>query len=225
MSSLFINTFIYFNPYNLVGIFQENRYLTDLRTGAAGAVSVKYFCHPKKHLNVAFIGAGMIAKAMADSTHVIHRFKQGYAYGLDDKITNQFCKDIEHDLGYPVKNCATAEEAIRNADVIFTQTPAAKTVLELGWLRPHATIIASGSDQPTKNEIPSDVMKKSKFVADLVRQCSRVGELRTAIKEGVMKEEDVYCEIGDVVNGSKPGRVGDELILGELCELTTFVIV
>ena len=42
-----------------LGIFQENRYLTDLRTGAAGAVSVKYFCNPKKHLNVAFIGAGL----------------------------------------------------------------------------------------------------------------------------------------------------------------------
>ena len=157
----------------------------------------------------------MIAKAMADSTHVIHKFKQGFAYGLDTKTTDKFCQDIERDLGYPVKTCLTAEEAVRNADVIFTQTPAAKTVLELEWLRPHATIIASGSDQPTKNEIPSNVMKKSKFVADLVRQCSKVGELRTALKEGVMKEEDVYCEIGDVVNGTKPGRVGNELILGK----------
>ncbi len=30
-------------------------------------------------------------------------------------------------------------------------------VVELDWLRPHATIIASGSDQPTKNEIPAEV--------------------------------------------------------------------
>lgn len=36
----------------------------------------------------------------------------------------------------------------------------------------------------TQNELPSEVMKKSKFVVDLIRQCSRVGELRTAIKEG-----------------------------------------
>jgi len=82
-------------------------------------------------------------------------------------------------------------------------------------------------------------MKKSKFVADLIRQCSRVGndtsllyhaclvlffigrlflvgELRTAIEAGVMSESDVYAEIGDVVNGTKPGRTGDELIVVDL---------
>ena len=198
-----------------LGIFQENRYLTDLRTGAAGAVSVKYFASPK-HTSVSFIGAGVIATAMAKSTHVIHKFTQGYAYGLDLPTTQKFADDLTKQLGYPIKVCATAEEAVRGGDVIFTQTPAAKTVLELSWLKPHATIIASGSDQPTKNEIPSDVMAKSKFVADLVRQCSRVGELRTALLEKKMTEADVYAEIGDVVNGTKPGRVGDELILVDL---------
>jgi ornithine cyclodeaminase/alanine dehydrogenase-like protein (mu-crystallin family) len=198
-----------------LGIFQENRYMTDLRTGAAGAISVKH-CVAKHHTNVSFIGTGVIATAMAVSTNVVHKFKQGYAYGLDTKQTEQFAKEIEKLCGYPVKVCITAEEAVRSSDVIFTQTPASKQVLELGWLRPHATIIASGSDQPTKNEIPSDVMKKSKFIADLVRQCSRVGELRTAIKEGFMKESDVYAELGEIVNGTKKGRVGDELILVDL---------
>ncbi len=86
--------------------------------------------------------------------------------------------------------------------------------MELEWLKPHATIIASGSDQPTKNEIPSNVLAKSKY--DLTRQCSRVGELRTAILEGAMTEADVYAEIGELVNGDKPGRVGDELIVVDL---------
>ena len=40
-------------------------------------------------------------------------------------------------------------------------------------------------------------------VCDLVRQCSRVGELRSALESGAMKEEDVYAELGDVVNGDK----------------------
>jgi hypothetical protein len=198
-----------------LGIFQENRYLTDLRTGAAGAVSVKHFAS-KKHTKVAFIGTGVIATAMARGTAPIHQFTEGFAFGLDTKQTQAFCDEIKRDCGYSVKVCATAEEAVRNADVIFTQTPANKTVLELGWLKPHATIIASGSDQPTKNELPSDVMKKSKFVVDLVRQCSRVGELRTAIKEGLMTEKDVYAEIGEVVNGTKKGREGDELIVVDL---------
>jgi len=60
-------------------------------------------------------------------------------------------------------------------------------------------------------------MAKSKFIADLVRQCARVGELRTAVLEGAMKESDVYAELGDVVNGTKQGRVaGDGLIVVDL---------
>eukprot|EP00965_Chrysotila_dentata_P234576 6200258-Pleurochrysis_carterae.AAC.1 len=49
---------------------QENRYLTDLRTGAAGAVSVKYLTKPE-HENVGFIGCGAIAKVMARGTAAV----------------------------------------------------------------------------------------------------------------------------------------------------------
>ena len=59
-------------------------------------------------------------------------------------------------------------------------------------------------------------MAKSKFICDLVRQCSRVGELRTALEGAVMTEKDVYAEIGEVVNGTKKGREGDELIVVDL---------
>jgi len=198
-----------------LAVLQENRYLTDLRTGAAGAISVKHFGSPK-HKKVAYIGAGVIATAMAKSTHIIHQFDEGYAYGLDEKTTTQFANNIYKDLGYKVNVCKTAEEALRAADVIFTQTPASSQVLKLEWLKPHATIIASGSDQPTKNELPSDVMAKSKFITDLTKQCAKFGELRTALAEGAMKESDVYAQIGDVVNGVKKGRVGDELIVVDL---------
>jgi ornithine cyclodeaminase/alanine dehydrogenase-like protein (mu-crystallin family) len=199
-----------------LGIFQENRYLTDLRTGAAGALSVKHFGSSPKHNKVAFIGTGVIAMAMAEASNHVHKFSGGLAYGLDPKMSQAFCDQMSSKLGYPFEVCATAEEAVRKADVIFTQTTGAGHVLQLDWLKPHATIIASGSDQPTKNELPSEVMKKSKFVADLIRQCSRVGELRTAIKEGVMQESDVHAELGEVVNGTKTGREGDELIVVDL---------
>ena len=97
-----------------------------------------------------------------------------------------------------------------------TQTPGSTTCLEKSWLKPHATIICSGSDQPTKQEIPTDVLKASKYVSDLTKQTSKVGELRSAIADGSMTEADVYAEIGEVCNGSKPGREGKELIVVDL---------
>ena len=112
---------------------------------------------------------------MAEASHVVHKFSTGYVYGLDKKQSTQFAQELTSALGFPHHACDSAEEVVRKSDCIFTQTPASKQVLQLDWLKPHATIIASGSDQPTKNELPVDVMKKSKFISDLTRQCSRVG--------------------------------------------------
>ena len=105
---------------------------------------------------------------------------------------------------------------MRNADVVFTQTPGGEWVLEEEWLRPHALIVASGSDQPTKNEIPPSVLRNAKVVTDITAQCARVGELRSAIEAGVMTEEDVHAEIGEIISGAVPGRVGDERIVMDL---------
>lgn len=60
------------------------------------------------------------------------------------------------------------------------------------------------------------MLASGKLVCDLVRQCAKLGELRTALEAGVMTEKDVYAEIGEVVNGTKPGREGDELIVVDL---------
>ena len=68
------------------------------------------------------------------------------------------------ELGIPFRVCATAAEACGAADVIFTSTPGSNLVLEKGWLQPHATIIAAGSDQPTKQELPADVVEASHAV-------------------------------------------------------------
>jgi hypothetical protein len=52
-------------------ILHENRYLTDLRTGAAGAVAVKHLA-VEGAKSVAFIGTGAIAEVMARSAACIY---------------------------------------------------------------------------------------------------------------------------------------------------------
>jgi ornithine cyclodeaminase/alanine dehydrogenase-like protein (mu-crystallin family) len=83
-----------------LGIFQENRYLTDLRTGAAGAVVVKHLVERSQH-RVAFIGTGAIATAMAEATHCVHQFEYGFAYGTDRVRCQIFANEIHDKLGMP----------------------------------------------------------------------------------------------------------------------------
>jgi ornithine cyclodeaminase/alanine dehydrogenase-like protein (mu-crystallin family) len=196
-----------------LGIMQENRYMTDLRTGAAGAVSVKYTT-PKTGNVIGFIGCGAIARNMARAAAAVRPDFKGVAFGLAGS-GETFAKEMSAELGVPFTVAETAEELCSLSNCIFTQTPGGQTVLKLDWLKPGTTIIASGSDQPTKQEIPNDVLKASKYIADLVKQTSKVGELRGAIQAGVMTTDDVYAELGEIVNG-KPGREGDELIVVDL---------
>mmetsp|Transcript_15636 Transcript_15636/g.52686 ORF Transcript_15636/g.52686 Transcript_15636/m.52686 type:complete len:473 (+) Transcript_15636:55-1473(+) len=200
-----------------LAIFHENRYLTDLRTGAAGGVALKHLAVPATKGNtIGFIGCGAIARVMARAAAAVRPGFRGVAYARDAKSAQQFCEDMSAELGCTFDVAVTAQQLCRSSDVIYTQTPGSATVLEKSWLKPWCTIIASGSDQPTKQELPIDVLAASKYVSDLTKQTSRVGELRSAIAAKAMTEESVYAELGEIVNGSKPGRVGDELIVVDL---------
>lgn len=76
-----------------LGVMQENRFMTDLRTGAAGAVTVKYFTTPK-HEMIGFIGCGAIGCTMARGAAAIRPFK-GVAYAVDEASAKQFTADME----------------------------------------------------------------------------------------------------------------------------------
>ncbi len=195
-------------------VMQENRFLTDLRTGAAGGIAIKHLASANA-TKIGFIGAGKVARVVAQAAAELRPGIEGYAFAND--MCEEFCADMAEELGTSFTACESAEELCANSDVIVTSTPGAATVLEKSWLRPGTTIVALGSDQPTKQEIPVDVLSASKYVCDLVGQCSKVGELRSALAAGAMSEADVHAELGEVINGTKAGREGDELIV---CDLT-----
>merc|ERR1712087_972949 len=102
-----------------LGVFQENRFMTDLRTGAAGAISMKYCSTPEQEV-VGFIGAGAIARNMARAAATVRPYK-GVVYGLDG--AQEFADEMTAELGMPFTVAATAEELCNQSDVIYTQTP------------------------------------------------------------------------------------------------------
>jgi ornithine cyclodeaminase len=121
-------------------------------------------------------------------------------------------------LGIPVTPVSSAKEALEDADLVVTVTPARQPIVEASHLRTGATIIAVGSDGPDKQELAVEVLERAdKVVADKLSQCSKLGEIHHALEAGRFSEENVYGELGDIVIGRLPGREGDELIV---CDLT-----
>ena len=94
-----------------------------------------------------------------------------------------------------------------------------RTVSRAFFCHQRDALVASftaNSQKPLRISYFSNVTQASKYVSDLTKQTSKVGELRSAIADGSMTEADVYAEIGEVCNGSKPGREGKELIVVDL---------
>jgi ornithine cyclodeaminase/alanine dehydrogenase-like protein (mu-crystallin family) len=70
-----------------------------------------------------------------------------------------------------------------------------------------------GSDAPDKQELHAELLKDAVVIVDVLHQCAEVGELHHAIDAGVLTAEGVRAELGDVIAGTRPGRLSPEEII------------
>ncbi len=112
---------------------------------------------------------------------------------------------------------ASAQDAVRDADVVTIATSAKRPVLEHAWLGPGAHVNAVGASSPTAWEIePETVAAAALFCDSRESVRNEAGEFKLAIEQGLISgEEHIRAELGEVVAGAHPGRQSD-------AELTLF---
>jgi len=200
-----------------LGVLCENGYLTDLRTGAAGALAARHLA-PEAIEVVGILGTGVQARYQARCLALVRRWRATRVWGRSAERAERYCREMEQELGLPFQAVASAEEAVRGADLVITVTPSRLPIVQADWLEPHATVIAVGSDGPDKQELAVEcLVRAQKVVADRTSQCVELGEIHHAVEAGLLAPERVYAELGEIVAGRKPGREADELIV---CDLT-----
>jgi alanine dehydrogenase len=113
-------------------------------------------------------------------------------------------------FGLNVKAVATAQEAVRDVDVIVTVTPANKPILKYEWISPGTHINAMGADAPGKQELESNILTKSRIFIDCWEQARHSGEINVPVEEGLLTRDNIDAKIGDVITGKAKGRISDE---------------
>ena len=200
-----------------LGLLQDNGYLTELRTGAAGALAVRLLT-PARPLVAAVLGAGSQARYQIRAIGRIRELTEVRVWSPDPREIEPYLNEISPSLPGSVLGTFSVEEAVRGADVVVTVTPARRPILELPWLGEGATVVAVGSDGPEKQELSTEILRAAgKVVVDSKAQCVRLGETHHAISDGVMSADEIHAELGEVLAGARPGREADELIV---CDLT-----
>jgi ornithine cyclodeaminase len=200
-----------------LALLQDNGYLTELRTGAAGALATKLLA-PEEPLTVAVLGAGSQARYQIRAISRVREVEGLRVWSPIPAEVQAYAEEMSPALGVPVIAADTTEGAVTGADLIVTVTPARHPILKLEWLEEGVTVVAVGSDGPEKQELEVGILGAAgKVVVDSRAQCIALGETHHAVAAGVLSPEAIHGELGDVLRGVRSGREGEEMIV---CDLT-----
>jgi ornithine cyclodeaminase len=137
----------------------------------------------------------------------------------DSSKAEALAKRLTIELGINVTASQDIQNAVTEADIIVTTTPASTPLVMAGWLRPGQHITAMGSDQQHKNELQSECLVLANlYVPDRQSQTEKLGELHHALKNRLIGSKVNFPELGEIVSGQKTGRSSANNIT--ICDLT-----
>ena len=173
----------------------DGRYITEARTAAASAVAVNLLALENAG-KLAILGTGVQARSHLQALTLVRRFAEIRLWSPTPAKLQKF---VSESTGYPVRAAATAEEAVRDADVIALVTSSSVPVIDDAWVKPGACVASVGACRPAEREMDPALVARARLYVD-----SRAAAL---------------TESGDIVQGIREGRFGESHILAELGEL------
>lgn len=188
----------------------EASYLTALRTGAGSALATKYLARPDA-ATVGLIGTGAQAEMQLRGVLAVRNIKKVRLFDQFPDSAYRFAQNLTDSLGPDAPQFVvtlTADDAVREADIIITATNSVTPVFSRGLVSAGTHINAIGSFRPHMQELPSGVIHPSAKVVVESRETAleETGDLIIPIREGIFQAEDIYAEIGEIVTGKKKGR-------------------
>ncbi len=180
--------------------------ITAVRTAAVSGVATRTLARQDAR-TLAILGAGFQARAHLEAMRAVRDFDRVLVWSRTPGRAAAFDGAEE---------AATAEAAVRDADVVVTATAAAEPILHRAWLKEGAHINAIGSSVPTTRELDTATMVEcSLFVDRRESTLNEAGDYLIPLREGALGPESIRGELGEVLIGAAHGRRSD-------AELTVF---
>lgn len=190
-------------------------YLTGVRTGAATGVAAKYLARENASV-LGIFGAGAQAKYQVAALKAVRPVSEVKVFSRNREKAKRFAADLSNEFGVRADVTETSRETIAGSDLVVTATTAREPVFKGEWLDAGTHVSGIGANTPVKRELDNETFLRSKIVVDFRTQAlAEAGDLREALKTGVIAPEQVYAELGEIVSGQKRGRANDD-------EITTF---
>src|SRR3989442_611187 len=178
-------------------LLEEHGYLTDFRTAAAVALTLKYLA-PKDTHDALLVGAGALARLTARAMVAQLPLARLTLWNR----TRERAEGLARELGQVVETriAPALESAVRDHRVIVTATASTTPLIMASWVGPGTHVTSVGTGSPEKIELEPGLLRRAdKLVADRVSQTERYGNLHHAMAAGVVTRDQGYAELGDLV--------------------------
>lgn len=165
----------------------EANALTALRTAAATAVAAQALARPDAGV-VAMLGSGVLARSHARLLRRVRPIREIRVWSRDPSNVARCVADVGGVA------CASAEQAVRGADMVCTLSNASEPILRGAWLSPGTFVAAVGAPRPTWRELDDEAMRHV-VVADQREAAEHEsGDVRGSGAR-------VYAELGEILSG------------------------
>lgn len=194
-----------------LGIFDADA-ITAIRTAAASGAATRPLAREDAG-DLAILGSGTQARTHLEAMRAVRRLRRVRVWSRNPANAAAFAARESQRWGITVEPMATAEDAVRGADLICTTTSSKEPILRGEWIAPGAHVNAAGACFASWRELDTEAVRRARLFTDCRESCeNEAGEFLIAKKEGAIDHAHLLGEVGEVLLGHIPGRRSPEEI-------------
>ncbi len=190
----------------------DAQHLTTLRTGATSAVATRRLA-PARKMQMALLGSGAEARAQLEAMTVAGFVASVRIFSPTPANRQRLAAEFRDRHGLDARDVASAEEAVKGAELVVAAVKSTEPVLHGRWLEPGVNVVSVGTARRDQREIDEETFRRSARIVVDTRE-GVFGEAGDAVvaKDAIVGKP--VHELAEVVAGKASGRAGaDEITL------------
>ena len=186
--------------------------ITAIRTAAVSGLATKLLARDVVS-TLAVLGSGTQAQQHVEAMLCVRKINSIKIWSREFSNAEELATQIFEKHNITAIAVKDAKDAIINADIICTTTASPTPVVLGEWIKIGAHINAVGSCTPTTRELDTAAIINAKLYTDKYESIyNESGDFIIPKKEGVINDDHVKGELGEVITGKKRGREADDEI-------------
>jgi alanine dehydrogenase len=180
--------------------------ITAIRTAAVSAVATRLLARDDAG-DLALLGAGVQARTHLAALREVRPLRRVRVWSRRPQSAARFAAEQGARHGLAVEAVPSAAAAVAGADLVCTVTSSHQPVLAGEWLQPGAHVNAVGASLASARELDSAAVARARLFVD--RRESAVnesGDYLVPLREGLIAEDHIRGELGDLLLGRLAGR-------------------